>query len=77
MFENEINIYHNKKLELQSLNPAGGFVVIKDQSVLGVWDSRSDALKAGYETYGNVSFLVKDINESDMVTNFSRNLTFA
>jgi len=62
---------------LQSENPGGGFVVINGTEISGVWQSRTDAIKAGIEKYGNVSFLVKDINESPTRFNFSRNIAFA
>lgn len=77
MLEKELEFYQQMRGKLQGDYPNGGFVVIKDTEILGVWDTRPDALRAGIEKYGNVSFLVKDINESDVVINFSRNLSFA
>ena len=74
MLEKELETYKNKKAELLLLNPNGGFAVIKDDEVLGVWQSRADALKIGIEKYGNIAFLVKNINESDIAINFTRNL---
>jgi len=62
-------------------NPTGGFVVIKGDEVLGVWNDRGDALKAGVETYGNVPFLVRNIQEDlddpANIINFSRHIQFA
>lgn len=74
MLEKELEKYAQVKAELQSKYPDGGFVVIKDTEVLGIWQTRVDALRAGIEKYGNVSFLVKDIRDSNIVANFSRNL---
>ncbi|MBL7129217.1 MAG: hypothetical protein ISS16_09585 [Ignavibacteria bacterium] len=76
MLEQEIKIFENNKAKLKEDYPSGGFVVIKDKEILGVWNDRQDALKAGIEKYGNVSFLVKDILENDNVINFSRDLKF-
>lgn len=76
MLEKELEVYRKVKSDLQSKNTNGGYVVIKDDEVLGVWQTRVDALKAGIEKYGNVSFLVKDINENDVVLNFSRTHLF-
>jgi len=77
MLDQELKIYHQQKAALQSENPGGGFVVINGTEISGVWQSRTDAIKAGIEKYGNVSFLVKDINESPTRFNFSRNIAFA
>ena len=77
MFEKELIIYNQQKTALLASNPTGGFVVIKGDEVLGVWQTRIDALKAGIEKYGNVVFLIKNITENDTTINFSRNLTFA
>ena len=77
MFEKELEIFKKLKSELIQQNPSGGFVVIKDDEVLGVWQSRLDALKAGIEKYGDVPFLVRNINDNDIIVNFTRNLIFA
>jgi hypothetical protein len=77
MLEKELETFKIKKAELLLQNPNGGFVVIKDDKVLGVWQSRMDALKFGIEEFGNVPFLVKSITESDVSINFTRNLIFA
>ncbi|HUW05518.1 MAG TPA: hypothetical protein VMW01_04590 [Williamwhitmania sp.] len=77
MFEKELEVYKKIKADYLAQSPQGGFVVIKGEEVLGIWQSRLDALKAGIDKYGDVPFLVKNINESDIVVNFSRNLIFA
>jgi hypothetical protein len=77
MFEKELEVYKRVKADYLTQYPQGGFVVIKGDEVLGIWQSRLDALKAGIDKYGDVPFLVKNINESDIVVNFSRNLVFA
>ncbi len=77
MLEQELKKYNEVRMKLQAEHSGPGFVVIKDDEVLGVWNNRMDALKAGIEKYGNVLFLVKDINESDIAINFTRDLKFA
>lgn len=77
MLEIELNTFNKVNAELQAENPNGGFVVIKGDEILGVWGTRTDALKAGIEKYGNVEFLVKNIFDSDIIINFTRNLMFA
>lgn len=75
MLEKELEIFKSENAKLKAENPNGGFVVIKDSEILGVWSSRIDALKQGIEKYGDVPFLVKNINETGPVINFSRNLS--
>lgn len=74
MLEKELNTYYKNNNTFREKSPSGGFVVIKGEEVLGIWETRMDALKAGIEKYGNVEFLVKDIGESDTILNFSRNI---
>jgi len=52
-------------------------VVIKDREISGVWPTQMDALKTGIDMYGNVQFLVKNINDSGIKYSFSRDLVFA
>jgi hypothetical protein len=78
MLEKELRIFNENKAKLKEANPSGGYVVIKDEKILGVWNDRQDALRAGIQEYGNVPFLVKDIGESDSrINSFSRDLVFA
>lgn len=76
MLEKELEIFNKKKSELKSQH-SEGYVVIKGEDILGVWKDRRDALRAGIEAYGNISFLVKNITDEYNVINFSRNLKFA
>ncbi len=73
----EITIYNQVQDKLKQEYPQGGFVVIKDKNILGVWENRNDAIQEAYETYGNTSFLVKNINDSFLNSiNYSRTLNF-
>lgn len=77
MLEKELSYFKSKQAELIVANPFGGFVVIKGEEILGVWLNRIDAMKEGIAKWGNVSFLVKNINDDlTNVINFSRNLKF-
>ena len=77
MFEKELRKYNLIKKELVKRYPDGGYVVIKGNEVLGVWEDRMDAIKKGLEKYGNVRFLVKNINEKNAEINFSMDIKFA
>lgn len=77
MLEKELKYFDKVRDELRSKYPNGGFVVIKDNAVLGIWMNRADALKVGIEKYENVPFLVKNINDNPgSQLNFTRNIQF-
>lgn len=44
----------------------GKFVLIYGDRIVGVFDTDDDALAQGYERFGNVPFLVKEITEADV-----------
>jgi hypothetical protein len=74
IFEIELKTLEENLERLKKENPVGGYVVIKGKEILGVWESRADALKEGLKVYGNIPFLVKNINDINKILNFSRNL---
>lgn len=70
----EIKAFEKLQPQLKRDNPNGGYAVIKDGKVLGVWHDRTDALNEGIKAWGNVVFLVQDINYTDKPVFFSRNI---
>jgi hypothetical protein len=71
--ETEIKTYFEKRSAY--LNDAKGkYILIKGEDVIGVFDSYLDALKTGYEKYGNVAFLVKQILEIEPELKFTANI---
>ena len=46
---------------------AGQFVLIKADQIVGVFPDRSSALDEGYRRFGIVSFLVREISETQPV----------
>ena len=76
MLEKEIEIFEANKARLKEEYPAGGYVVIKADKILGVWNDRQDALRAGVDKYGDTEFLVKNIEETNQLSIFSRALIF-
>ena len=67
--ETELKTYEQHKNEL--LGTAGGkFVLIRGTDVIGVYDSKMDAIAQGYKQFGNVPFLVKQIVEVETPQNF-------
>lgn len=76
MLEEELQTYNNTKAGLQQQYGGDGYVVILGDEILGVWQTRMDALKAGLEKYGDVQFLVRDISAKIQLATYSRNLHF-
>ena len=52
----------------------GRFTLIKGNDVLGLYDTYSDALAAGYKACGLEPFMVKQIAAISTVANFTRDL---
>jgi len=51
----------------------GKFVVIHDIQVIGLYDSKVDAIAAGYQQFGNVPFLVKHVVNVETPHHFTSN----
>jgi hypothetical protein len=73
MLKKELQTYEANKSELIGKSK-GKFAVIKDDKVMGVFDTKIDAIRQGYERFGNVPFFVKQIVEIDIPQNFTSNL---
>lgn len=52
----------------------GKFALIHNTQVIGIYDSKMDAISAGYQQFGNVPFLVKQILKVEAPLNFISNL---
>ena len=69
----ELNTYEgNKETLLRESN--GKFVLIKGNTIIGVYDTQNDAVKIGIDKFGNTPFLVKKIQPIDDTQNFTSNL---
>lgn len=73
ILKKEMQTYQAQKEELLGKSK-GRFVLIKDNDILGVFDSKIDAIRQGYEKFGNTPFLVKQILEVEVAKNFTSNL---
>ena len=59
--EAEMDTFRQHKARLIAKHKQG-IAVMRGDEVLGVWQHRTDALQQGLTAYGDVSFLVRDIN---------------
>jgi hypothetical protein len=74
--EHELEVFRTHLMDMLGVDEVneGKYVVIKGDEILGVYESLDDALGAGYERYGDVDFLVKQIHAVEPIEYFSRNL---
>lgn len=60
---NELQLFDKIRQQLCNDYPNGGFVLIKGSEIGGVFNTRQEATKEGLMKYGDVDFLVKNIEE--------------
>lgn len=68
--ESELRTFNEHRSELLA-SDAGRFALVKGDTVIGVFDSETEAIRHGYQTLGNVPFLVKQITEADIPLSFT------
>ncbi len=73
VLEQELKTFEENRDRLLAQSE-GKFALIYDGKVLGVYDSKGDALAEGFRQVGNVPFLVRQIVKLDLPQNFVSNL---
>ena len=73
LLDSEITTYEQNRDQLLG-SAEGKFVLIHGDRVVGIYDSKMDAIAAGYQQFGNVPFLVKQILKVEPPLNFISNL---
>jgi hypothetical protein len=73
VLERELKAFELHKSELIG-SATGKFALVKDDQVVDVFDTKMDAIRVGYERFGNTPFLVKEIVEVEVPQNFTSNL---
>ena len=73
LLDTEIKTYEDHREELLG-TAEGKYVLIRDQEVVGVFDSEMDAIAQGYKQFGNVPFLVKQVVRVEIPLEFTSNL---
>jgi hypothetical protein len=68
--ETELRYFEQHRAEFLE-KAAGKFAPIKDDSLIGMFDSEATAIRHGYQTLGNVPFLVKQVTRVDIPLNFT------
>lgn len=52
----------------------GKFALVHGDTIIGIYESKSDAISQGYQKFGNKPFLVRQILKVDLPQNFVTNL---
>lgn len=73
ILENKIKTYKKQKDELISKDK-NRFALIKNNKIIDTFETKIDAIRHGYDRFGNVPFLVKKIQEVEIPQNFASNL---
>ena len=68
--ETELRFFNEERSRLMHDAP-GKYALVKGDSLIGIFDSETAAIRHGYETLGNVPFLVKKVTEVDIPLNFT------
>ena len=73
--EREIEVFERNLPDLLA-DPAkeGGFVLVGNDKVVGVYPDFDVALAAGYDKFGLTPFLVREVTEYEVPKYFSRNI---
>jgi hypothetical protein len=69
----EIETYNKNKSSLLKTD-SGKFVLIKGDKIIGLYDTKNDAIKIGIDKFDNTPFLVKKITEIEEPINFTSNM---
>ena len=64
VLETELNYYEERKAELLA-QYKGQFALIKDCQLVGVFPTDEEAFTAGVEQFGNVPFLIQELQEDE------------
>ena len=73
-FKRERETFQKHKRELVA-DGAGKYVLIRNDEILGVYESELDAIADGYRRLGNVPFYVKRIEEIETPVTFVSNIS--
>jgi len=73
ILKKELETYIKRKGELLG-ESKGKFVLIRENNIVDVFNTKTDAIRQGYERFGNVPFLVRQIVEIETPQNFTSNL---
>jgi hypothetical protein len=72
LLEKELETYKDHKKELLA-TAEGKYVLIKNNMILGIFDTWDEAIHEAYRRLGDVPFMVQQITETEVPLDFSPN----
>ncbi len=66
----ELDFFETLRMELLE-RAAGKYVLVKGSMLIDIFETELQAIRAGYEQFGNDAFLVKHIVEADVPLKFT------
>jgi hypothetical protein len=66
----ELEFFEQHRLELLD-RAAGKYALVKGSELIDVFETELEAIRAGYQRFGNEAFLVKHIVEADLPLTFT------
>lgn len=73
LLKKELEIYEKEKENLVNKSE-GKYVLIKENTIIGIFETEKEALKIGIEKFGNTPFLVKKIELIESKANYTSNM---
>jgi hypothetical protein len=73
VLDSELQTYERRRESLLG-SAQGKFVLIKGDQIVGVYESKMDAVNQGYRQLGHVPFLVKQVLKVETPLNLMSNL---
>ncbi|NCO24874.1 MAG: hypothetical protein COZ07_09880 [Candidatus Infernicultor aquiphilus] len=73
LLKKDLDYFESKLGELLGKSK-GEYALIHEGQLIDTFKSKEDAIKRGYELFGNSPFLVKMISEVEDILNFTSNL---
>jgi hypothetical protein len=70
VLHSELAFFESHRLELVD-RAAGKYALVKGSELVGVFETETEAIRAGYQRFGNEAFLVEQIVEADVPLKFT------
>jgi hypothetical protein len=68
--QQELEVFERHRFELLD-RAAGKYVLVKGLDIIGTFETEAEAIREGYQQFGNDAFLVKHVLEADVPLNFA------
>ena len=66
LISQELKTFKTNRIHLLK-KAEGKFVLIRKDKIIDIYDSEDEGINAGFQQFGNVPFLVKEILEKDRI----------